>query len=63
MSIIGLLVSLSIGALAGWLAGALMKGRGFGLLDNVLVGVVGAFTGGVLFGVLGLRQAASSACW
>jgi uncharacterized membrane protein YeaQ/YmgE (transglycosylase-associated protein family) len=45
---------LLIGALAGWLAGKIMKGRGFGILGNMLVGVVGAFIGGFLFRAVGL---------
>ncbi|QBL10714.1 GlsB/YeaQ/YmgE family stress response membrane protein [Rheinheimera sp. D18] len=45
---------LIIGAIAGWLAGLIMKGRGFGLLGNMVVGIVGAFLGGFLFGMLGL---------
>ena len=44
---------LIIGALAGWLAGQIMKGRGFGVIGNILVGVVGAFIGGFLFRVFG----------
>jgi uncharacterized membrane protein YeaQ/YmgE (transglycosylase-associated protein family) len=45
---------LIIGAIAGWLAGLLMKGRGFGLLGDIIVGIVGAVLGGWLFGVLGI---------
>jgi uncharacterized membrane protein YeaQ/YmgE (transglycosylase-associated protein family) len=41
---------LIIGAVAGWLAGLAMKGRGFGLLGNLVVGIVGAILGGWLFG-------------
>jgi uncharacterized membrane protein YeaQ/YmgE (transglycosylase-associated protein family) len=41
---------LIIGALAGWLAGLVMKGRGFGLLGDLLVGILGAILGGWLFG-------------
>jgi uncharacterized membrane protein YeaQ/YmgE (transglycosylase-associated protein family) len=44
-----------IGGVAGWLAGKFMKGGGFGLFGNVVVGVVGAVIGGFLFGLLGLR--------
>ena len=40
----------AIGAIAGWLAGTLVKGGGFGLLGNIIVGIVGAFVGGYLFG-------------
>lgn len=53
MSATGLIVFVVIGAIAGWLAGQIMKGRGFGLPVNVLVGVVGAFIGGLLLGIIG----------
>ncbi len=43
-----------IGLIAGWLAGRIMKGRGFGLLGNLIVGVVGAWLGNFLFGLLGI---------
>ena len=52
---IGSLISfLVIGLIAGWAAGKLTKGSGFGLLGNLVVGVIGAFVGGVLFWTLGL---------
>ena len=54
MSITSLLVFLAIGAIAGWLAGTIMKGRGFGLLGNIIVGIVGALIGGFVFGLLGI---------
>ena len=44
-----------IGAAAGWLAGQIMKGRGFGLIGNIVVGMLGAVVGGWLFDVLGAR--------
>ena len=47
---------LIIGAVAGWLAGLIMKGAGFGLLVNILVGCVGAVLGGWLFGLLGFTS-------
>ena len=50
----GLIMFLIIGAVAGWLAGKLMKGGGFGLVGNIVVGVIGAFIGGYLFGALGI---------
>ncbi len=50
----GLIFTLVIGAVAGWLAGKIMKGRGFGILGNIVVGVVGAVLGGFLFGLLGI---------
>ena len=45
---------LLIGVIAGYLAGNIMRGRGFGLVGDLVVGVVGAFIGGFLFGELGL---------
>jgi len=50
----GIIVWLVIGAIAGWLAGVLVKGGGFGLLVDILVGIVGAFIGGWLAGLLGI---------
>ncbi|MGY2981589.1 putative membrane protein YeaQ/YmgE (transglycosylase-associated protein family) [Thermostichus sp. OS-CIW-30] len=44
---------LLIGALAGWLAGNIRRGYGFGLIGNIIVGVCGAFFGGFLFDLLG----------
>ena len=45
---------LIVGLIAGWLAGQIVKGKGFGLIGNMIVGVVGAILGGLMFGVLGL---------
>ena len=41
-----LIIFLLIGALAGWLAGVIMKGGGFGLIGDIVVGVLGSFLGG-----------------
>ena len=54
-----LLLFLLIGMAAGWLAGKLMRGHGFGLLGNLAVGVVGAFLGGLLFRAVGVTPEAS----
>jgi uncharacterized membrane protein YeaQ/YmgE (transglycosylase-associated protein family) len=54
MEIIDLLIFLAVGALVGWLAGLIVKGRGFGLIGNVIVGIVGAILGGYVFGWLGI---------
>jgi len=43
---------LAIGILAGWLAGKIMRGGGFGLLGDLVVGVIGAVVGGWIFGLL-----------
>jgi len=52
MHFIGFLI---IGLIAGWLAGIIMKGRGSGLIINLVTGVVGAFVGGFLFSLLGFH--------
>jgi uncharacterized membrane protein YeaQ/YmgE (transglycosylase-associated protein family) len=52
---VNLLWFLLIGLLAGWLAGLLMKGRGFGWLVDMIVGVIGALIGGYVFGLLGVN--------
>jgi uncharacterized membrane protein YeaQ/YmgE (transglycosylase-associated protein family) len=43
-----------IGAVAGWLAGVILEGGGFGLLVNIVVGILGAIVGGFAFGLLGI---------
>ena len=50
----GFIAFLIIGAIAGWLAGTLMRGEGFGMLGNIGVGIVGAVIGGFLFGMVGM---------
>jgi uncharacterized membrane protein YeaQ/YmgE (transglycosylase-associated protein family) len=54
MSNQGLITFLVIGLLAGWLAGKIMKGPGYGLIGDLIVGVIGAFLGSWLFGMLGI---------
>jgi uncharacterized membrane protein YeaQ/YmgE (transglycosylase-associated protein family) len=49
-----ILMFLLIGICAGWLAGRIMKGGGFGLVGDLVVGVIGAFIGGYLFNMLGI---------
>ena len=51
MSILWFLV---VGLVAGWLAGVLVKGGGFGLIGDLVVGVIGAFFGGYLFNTFGV---------
>jgi uncharacterized membrane protein YeaQ/YmgE (transglycosylase-associated protein family) len=50
----GFIAWLVVGAIAGWLAGVLVKGGGFGLIVDIIVGIVGAFIGGWLSGLLGI---------
>lgn len=54
MALETILVWLLIGAIAGWLAGVVVKGYGFGLVGNIVVGILGAAIGGWLFGALGI---------
>ncbi len=54
MSLESILIFLVIGAIAGWLAGVIMKGGGFGLAGDIVIGIIGAFIGGVLFRFLGI---------
>jgi uncharacterized membrane protein YeaQ/YmgE (transglycosylase-associated protein family) len=63
MDITGLVIFLAIGAVAGWLAGILMKGGGFGLLGNIVVGVIGAVLGGFVFGLLGISAGGLWFAW
>ena len=54
MQVESLLMFLIIGGIAGWLAGTFMKGGGFGLVGNIVVGIIGAVIGGFVFGLVGL---------
>lgn len=60
MTLTALLITLIIGAIAGWLAGLIVKGHGQGLLMNIVVGIVGAVIAAWLFPVLGIGMSASS---
>ena len=52
-----LLIWLIVGALAGWIAGAVVRGGGFGLVGDIVVGIIGAFIAGWLFPRLGFSLA------
>jgi uncharacterized membrane protein YeaQ/YmgE (transglycosylase-associated protein family) len=54
MGIESLIIFIIVGAIAGWLAGLIVKGVGFGLVGNIVVGIVGAFIAGLLFPAIGL---------
>jgi uncharacterized membrane protein YeaQ/YmgE (transglycosylase-associated protein family) len=49
-----MLIWIIVGAVAGWLAGLIVRGFGFGLLGNIIVGILGAILGGWLLGELGV---------
>ncbi len=54
MDPIQLLVWLAVGAIAGWLAGQIMKGGGFGLVGDIIVGIVGAALASIVLPKLGI---------
>ena len=54
MDLTGLIIALLIGAVAGWLAGQIVKGGGFGLIGDIIVGIVGSLIAGWLFPRLGV---------
>jgi len=54
MALESLIILVIIGAIAGWLAGQIVKGIGFGLVGNIIVGIVGAFIGTWVLGTLGI---------
>ncbi len=60
MGIESFLILLIIGAIAGWLAGVLVKGYGFGLVGNIVVGIVGAFIAGLILPRVGLTFGGSA---
>ena len=49
-----LIVAIVVGAIAGWLAGLLVQGTGFGLVGDIVIGILGALIAGVLFPRLGI---------
>jgi uncharacterized membrane protein YeaQ/YmgE (transglycosylase-associated protein family) len=54
MTVEGLIILLIVGAIAGWLAGQIMRGFGFGLVGNIVVGIVGALIASWLLPRIGL---------
>ncbi len=50
-----ILIFIIIGAIAGWLAGLLTKGKGSGLIWNILMGCIGSIVGGMMFDILGVE--------
>lgn len=54
MSVESIIVFLIVGAIAGWLAGLVVRGRGLGLVGNIVVGIIGAFLAGWLLPLLGI---------
>ena len=55
MDVSEILIWIIVGAIAGWLAGLVVRGSGFGLLGDIIVGIVGAFIAGWLFPRIGVE--------
>jgi uncharacterized membrane protein YeaQ/YmgE (transglycosylase-associated protein family) len=55
MTIEAILIILFIGAVAGWLAGVLVQGTGFGLIGDIIIGIIGAFIAGWLLPRIGIH--------
>ena len=51
----GILVILFVGLIAGWLAGKIVRGTGFGIIGDILVGIAGALVASLLFPKIGIR--------
>jgi uncharacterized membrane protein YeaQ/YmgE (transglycosylase-associated protein family) len=56
MDITSLIIFLLVGLIAGWLAGKLVRGGGYGLLGDMVIGVIGAIIGGFLLPKVGLSH-------
>jgi uncharacterized membrane protein YeaQ/YmgE (transglycosylase-associated protein family) len=54
MTVEAIIIILLVGAIAGWLAGLIVRGIGFGLIGNIILGIVGAFIAGWLLPRLGI---------
>lgn len=54
MTIEAIIIVLIVGAIAGWLAGLIVRGMGFGLIGNIIVGIVGAFVAGWILPRIGI---------
>ncbi|MFQ3574978.1 MAG: GlsB/YeaQ/YmgE family stress response membrane protein [Cytophagales bacterium] len=51
-----ILTTLTVGLLAGWLAGFFLKGKGYGILINLVLGVIGGFIGHFVMGIVGINS-------
>ena len=56
----GILAALVIGAIAGWLAGLIVRGAGFGLIGNIVIGIIGALVAGWVLPQLHIELAAGT---
>jgi uncharacterized membrane protein YeaQ/YmgE (transglycosylase-associated protein family) len=63
MALESLIILLVVGAIAGWLAGVIVKGYGFGLIGNIVVGIIGAVIAGWLLPRLGIFIGGGYIAW
>lgn len=52
----GLIVAIIVGGIAGFLAGQIRKGSGYGFFGNIVVGIIGAFVGSLVLGLFGIQD-------
>ncbi|MCR4681075.1 MAG: GlsB/YeaQ/YmgE family stress response membrane protein [Bacteroidales bacterium] len=57
MNVLSIILYLLLGACAGWLAGKIVRGGGFGLIANIIIGIVGGFLGGWLMSLAHIEKA------
>ncbi len=58
-----IIITLLIGGIAGWLAGLVVRGFGFGVLGNIVIGIIGAFVGWWLLPMVGVHLGAGIVAW
>lgn len=61
MTVEGIIIALIVGGIGGWLAGVIVKGAGFGIIGNIVIGIIGAFVSSWLLPQLGLSFSVGNA--
>lgn len=61
MTLEGIIIALIVGGIGGWLAGVIVKGAGFGIVGNIVIGIIGAFLSSWLLPQLGLSFSVGNA--
>ena len=62
LSIESLLIILLVGLVAGWLAGQIVQGTGFGVIGDIVIGIIGAYMGSWLLPQFGFHQRRNFVC-
>ena len=55
INFVAIAITLVIGAVCGFLAGMILKGSGFGMIGNIIIGILGALVGSFIFSMLGIN--------